>query len=113
MQEGQETQKPGTARSSEAKRNERKPLFLLGRVVGTPGAIEALGRAGQEAAELLVRHVTGDWDNLPKEDREENERSVDKGLWVFSAYELSTGVKIWVITEWDRSVTTLLLPQEY
>ena len=72
-----------------------------------------MAEAEQPPIELLVRHVTGDWGELPDEDREENERSVDQGLRVFSAYRLQTGVKVWVITEWDRSVTTILLPEEY
>ena len=90
-----------------------RPLFGLGQVVGTPGALRALAEARQPPIELLVRHVTGDWGELPDQDREENERSVDQGLRVFSAYRLQTGVKVWVITEWDRSATTMLLPEEY
>ena len=57
--------------------------------------------------------MTGDWGELPEEDIAENERSVEQGLRVFSAYWLQTGTKIWVITEWDRSATTILLPDEY
>jgi hypothetical protein len=53
-----------------------KPLFRLGQVVGTPGAIEALKDAGQQPAEFLTRHVTGDWGDLCDEDKEENELSV-------------------------------------
>ena len=90
-----------------------QPLFELGQIVGTPGALDALTEAGQYPAELLVRHVTGDWGDLPEEDVAENELSVERGLRVFSSYRLETGTKIWVITEWDRSVTTLLLPSEY
>lgn len=69
--------------------------------------------AEKHPAELLVRHVTGDWGELEEEDKEENERSVEQGFRILSAYKLETGVKVWVITEWDRSVTTLLLPSEY
>ena len=90
-----------------------KPLFDLGQVVGTPGALRAMEKAEQSPIGLLRRHVTGDWGNLPEEDKEENERSVEHGLRIFSAYKLETGVKVWLITEWDRSVTTLLLPSEY
>ena len=90
-----------------------KPLFDLGQVVGTPGALRAMEKAEQSPFELLRRHVAGDWGNLPEEDKEENERSVEHGLRIFSAYKLETGVKVWLITEWDRSVTTLLLPSEY
>ena len=90
-----------------------KPLFSLGQVVATPGALEALLEAEQEPVEFISRHVRGDWGNLVEEDKRENELAVEKGLRVFSSYETSKGQKIWVITEWDRSVTTLLLPSEY
>jgi len=90
-----------------------RPLFDLGQVVGTPGALQALTEAGQLPYELLTRHVTGDWGNLDDEDKAENELSVEQGFRILSAYQLQNGVKVWVITEWDRSVTTLLLPDEY
>jgi hypothetical protein len=63
--------------------------------------------------ELLTRHVTGDWGQLEDEDKKENELSLQQGFRLLSAYEISTGLKIWVITERDRSATTLLLPSEY
>ena len=75
--------------------------------------MQALEEAGQLPVELLARHVTGDWGDLCDEDRAENEISVEQGLRILSAYELHTGVKVWVITEWDRSATTFLLPGEY
>ena len=90
-----------------------KPLFDLGQVVGTPGALRALRDAGQLPDEFLVRHVTGEWGELSDEDKQENEFSVEQGFSILSAYRLQTGVKLWVITEWDRSVTTILLPEEY
>jgi hypothetical protein len=90
-----------------------KPLFSLGQVVGTPGALDAMIEAEQNPAELLVRHVTGDWGDLDDADKEENELSVKEGFRILSAYELETGVKVWVITEWNRCVTTILLPDEY
>jgi len=93
--------------------NELKPLFGLGQIVGTPGALDALVEAQQNPVELLVRHVTGDWGDFNDEDKKENELSVKEGFRILSAYSLETGVKVWVITEWDRSVTTLLLPEEY
>jgi hypothetical protein len=64
-------------------------------------------------AALLKRHVTGDWGELDEHDLLENERSLADGCRLLAAYVLSTGVKIWIITEADRSVTTLLLPSEY
>jgi len=91
-----------------------KALFPLGQIVATPGALSALGdeRIGPET--LLNRHVTGDWGELSEGDRRENELSVKDGFRVLSSYKLpKTGVKLWVITEADRSVTTLLLPDEY
>ena len=91
----------------------KKPLFPLGQVVATPGAIEVMKEAGQSSAELLQRHVTGDWGNVPPEDASENDLSVREGFRILSSYKLKTGVKIWVITEADRSATTFLLPSEY
>jgi len=88
-------------------------LFELGQVVGTPGALQALTEAGQLPAELLTRHVTGDWGDLCDEDKEENELSVEQGFRILSAYKLQTGAKVWVITEADRSATTILLPDKY
>ena len=90
-----------------------QPLFALGQIVGTPGAIEAMGQAEQDPTELLTRHVTGDWGQLEEEDKQENERSVAQGFRILSAYTLDTGVKLWVITEADRSATTILLPSDY
>jgi hypothetical protein len=91
----------------------RKPLFPLGRVVATPGALEALQEAGQLPQEFLHRHVTGDWGVLPPEDVQANEEAVKHGARLLSSYTTTHGTKIWIITEWDRSVTTLLLPSEY
>ena len=90
-----------------------EPLFDLGQIVGTPGALQALEEAELNPAELLIRHVTGDWGDLPDEDKEENTFSVEKGFRILSSYKLESGAKIWLITEWDRSVTTFLLPSEY
>jgi hypothetical protein len=90
-----------------------QPLFPLGQVVATPGALEALQEAGQDPRALLRRHQSGDWGEVPAEDKQENDFSVQQGFRILSAYTLSTSVKLWLITEWDRSVTTLLLPSEY
>lgn len=87
--------------------------FLLGQTVATPGAIDALTEAGQGPMEFLERHQSGDWGDVCKEDREENDRSVTEGFRILSSYRTSNGVKLWVITEADRSVTTILLPSEY
>jgi hypothetical protein len=90
-----------------------KPRFPLGQVVATPGALEALSHAEQDPLDLITRHVTGDWGDLEDEDKAENELSVGRNLRIFSAYKLASGGKLWVITEADRSATTLLLPSEY
>ena len=89
------------------------PKGEVSQIVGTPGAVDALIEANQDPAELLHRHLTGDWGDLEDEDKKENELSVKEGFRILSAYKLDTGVKFWVITEWDRSVTTILLPNEY
>ena len=70
-------------------------------------------QTGQDPAELLARHVTGDWGELAEEDRAENDYSVKNGLRVLSAYTLENGEKIWIISEADRSATTFLKPSEY
>jgi hypothetical protein len=88
-------------------------LFPLGQIVATPGALAALQTAGQDARELLRRHATGDWGDLSEDDRKENDFSVTRSLWILSAYQLATDERLWIITEADRSVTTLLLPSEY
>ena len=88
-------------------------LFSLGMVVATPGALEALIEAGQTPAEFLRRHVSGDWGEMDPHDLQENEDALARGGRLFSRYTTSQQVVVWVITEWDRSVTTLLLPQEY
>ena len=87
--------------------------FPLGQIVATPGALQALAEAGENPASLLKRHVIGDWGELDGHDQLENERSLADGCRLLSAYVLSTGSKLWIITEADRSVTTLLLPSEY
>jgi len=104
---------PGYTKDDEVEGRHAGALFDLGQVAGTPGALQAMQEAEQDPLELLVRHATGDWGDLPDEDLAENELSVERGLRVFSSYKLKTGAKVWVITEWDRSVTTFLLPAEY
>ena len=94
-------------------RVKKKPLFQLGQVVATPGALEALKAAGDDPAAYLNRHAGGDWGELDEADKRENELSVARGLRLLSAYRLSNDTKIWIITEADRSATTLLLPSEY
>jgi hypothetical protein len=88
------------------------PLLPLGRVVATPGALNLLTDAEEDAFEYLARHATGDWGELCAFDRRQNERALREGARVLSAYPVR-GERIWIITEADRSVTTILLPEEY
>ena len=96
-----------------------KPLFKMGQVVATPGALEALEQAQQTPWEFLSRHVAGDWGVVDAEDAEANNQALKDGSRLLSAYILKDGkTKIWVITEAEddhgnRSATTLLLPSEY
>jgi hypothetical protein len=92
----------------------KKQLFYLGEIVATPGALEALSKADKDIGlEYINRHVTGDWGELCDEDKQVNQEALVHGYRLMSVYELPTGVKIWIITEADRSVTTILLPEEY
>jgi hypothetical protein len=86
--------------------------FPLGRIVATPGALALLVDAGENPAGLLARHQAGDWGDVPPEDARENELSVERGWRIISSYPVGAG-RIWIITEADRSVTTILLPEEY
>ena len=89
-------------------------LFSLGQIVVTPGALTALEKAGQTPMEFLTRHVRGDWGELCEEDRKENQTSLERGFRLLSSYRTNAGdAKLYVITEADRTVTTILLPEEY
>lgn len=88
------------------------PKFPLGQVVSTPGALSALEESGQLPHEFLYRHVAGDWGEVDEHDRQANDRGVQEGDRLLSAYTTKRGTRLWIITEWDRSVTTLLLPSE-
>ena len=88
----------------------QRPLFPLGRVVATPGALEAVPRLSINAA--LARHQSGDWGKLPVPDLKMNDRAVHLQERILSSYE-AAGTKFWIIIEADRSVTTILLPSEY
>jgi hypothetical protein len=90
-----------------------QPRFPLGQLVATPGALAALAESGHSPLEFVRRHQQGDWGEVPEEDRQENEYSVTHGFRLLSAYTLRTGIRMWIITEADRSATTILLPSEY
>jgi len=92
---------------------ERKPLFPLGQIVATLGALDALEKAQQAPMEFLARHVRGDWGDVCEEDAEANEQSLKDGSRILSSYRTKLGEKLWIITEADRSSTACLLPSEY
>jgi len=87
--------------------------FFLGQIVATPGALAALERAKQPLACFLARHAIGDWGELEPTDVAENKYSLIHGFRLMSSYRTDAGEKLWIITEPDRSATTLLLPEEY
>lgn len=135
--QGRDNPEPSPNPQAEGSEQHSKPLFELGQVVATPGAIEALEAAGQEPFEFILRHVTGDWGQLghynqtelsdeewkrgalaTADDDKLNKWGVHKGGRIMSAYTTSQEVKFWIITEAEddeghRSATTLLLPSEY
>ena len=90
----------------------------LGQVVATPGALEALREAGHQPAEFLARHIAGDWGDLGDEDRKLNDLAIVDGSRILSVYKLTSGEKVWLITEATtddgrRLCSTFLLPDEY
>jgi hypothetical protein len=87
--------------------------FALGQTFITPGAEEALQIAGQTELEFLRRHMSCDWGELSEDDLRENELSLEQGFRLLSNYRTGKGQQLWIITEADRSATTLLLPSEY
>lgn len=91
----------------------QSPRFQLGRVVATPGAIEALTAAQTSAWELLSKHVNTDFGEVDADDWQANLDAIKDGERILSAYTLKTGERLWVITEADRSSTCVLRPDEY
>ncbi len=91
----------------------RRPLFSLGMVVATPGAIAAADAANDVLMRYVARHVAGEWGDLPPEDVRANARALKDGSRLLSAYHLHDGTKIWIWTEADRSSTCVMLPSEY
>ena len=87
--------------------------FSHGQVVSTPAALEAIEQSGQTPEFFLDRHVKGDWGCVCADDQEANDAALVEGERILSAYETLKGVRIWIITEADRSSTTILLPTEY
>ena len=85
--------------------------FELGRTLITPGALDAIPE--NEVQTALGRHEKGDWGNVSESDAAENDLSVEQGYRLLSSYQSSSGIDFWIITEADRSATTVLLPSEY
>jgi hypothetical protein len=89
------------------------PKFSHGQIVATPGALAAMEEHLCQPLTLLARHLAGDWGVLPAEDAQLNDEALKSDGRLLSSYPLGGDTRIWVITEWDRSVTTFLLPSEY
>jgi hypothetical protein len=88
-------------------------VIELGQVMATPGALQEMAANGMHPALLLMRHRQGDWGEVCAADKRANDRAAKEGERILSAHRLPNGEKVWIITEWDRSYTTLLLPEEY
>lgn len=89
------------------------PMFDLGRIVATPAALQVLTARQMTPLNLLQRHARGDWGDLEAEDIQANQDALQHGWRLFSSYHLDPVTKVWIITEADRSVTTVLLPDDY
>ena len=85
--------------------------FPLGEIYATKGVINSIGR--QEMTDALLRHASGDWGDVDDEDKQANDNALAYGGRLLSAYTSSDGIRFWIITEADRSYTTVLLPEEY
>ncbi len=85
--------------------------FPLGNIVATPNALAHLTHT--DIARAMLRHNAGDWGVLDAEDRAANDNALVEGTRLLSAYVAANGTKFWIITEADRSVTTVLLPEDH
>ncbi|HXI65381.1 MAG TPA: hypothetical protein VNH14_12830 [Gemmatimonadales bacterium] len=97
----------------EQHRSNVEGTFALGRLFATPGALRAVVESGDDLFPYLARHARGDWGDVDNEDWLLNDQAVRAGTRLLSAYRLRDGTRIWIITEADRSATTLLRPDEY
>lgn len=88
------------------------PLFQMGQIVATPAVADHFAAHGVSPMDYLSRHVCGDWGDVPPEDAAANQASIELGTRILSSYKVASEV-VWVITEADRSSTTLLFPSEY
>jgi hypothetical protein len=87
--------------------------FKLGQIVVTPGALNALEEAGQAPREFLMRHESGDWGEVGEEDWSANDGATEADERLLSCDRTTRGARLWIVTEWDRSTTTVLLAEEY
>ena len=91
--------------------DEVQPKFPFGQIVSTPNALNQI--PSDEILVALAQHVRGDWGTLDAEDRKANDQALAHGGRLLSAYHSTANIKFWIITEADRSVTTVLLPEDY
>jgi len=89
------------------------PIFQFSKIVATQAAVECLAAANCKPADLLDRHIYGDFGEINEEDEGSNNKAIKTGERILSVYKLDSGEIIWIITEADRSSTCLLLPEEY
>ncbi|NKA72386.1 plasmid related protein [Ralstonia solanacearum] len=90
-----------------------QPRLPLGHLLATPAAVAVLATADVSIFKLLNRHARGDWGDLSDEDRQQNDQAAVTAQRVLSSYLLGNGRKVWIITEADRAMTTVLLPEDY
>jgi hypothetical protein len=95
------------------KPDKTRPMFSLGTLFATPGALNELFRHNVSSRDLLHRHVTGDWGVVSEHDAHANRFALRAGLRILSSYKIADGINVWIITEADRESTTILLPGEY
>ena len=88
-----------------------RALFRLGQILSTPNALNKLTQ--DDILTAIRRHQAGDWGDVDDHDRQANDRALTEGTRLFSVYHTATGLKFWLITEADRSVTTVLMPEDY
>lgn len=91
----------------------RRSNFKIGQLLVTPGALAAFTESGESPWAYLVRHMSSDWGEVDHEDWKLNDEAVKENTRILSAYSLKSAVRIWIITEADRSSTVILLPSEY
>jgi hypothetical protein len=93
--------------------NRSRLLFPLGQIVATPGALKVLNDFDVDPTSLIQRHNSGDWGDVDEFDAHQNQFAIRTKLRILSSYPITDTVMVWIITEADRSATTILLPEEY